>query len=136
MAKHRALGPARGSGPRWVHELTACHLQPALCTCARLRGREAHLGLAGLLPQQNCKGWQLQGRKAGLLMKATAAPCPGPPFPARPDLPGVDSWFGTWAQSEGYWVPSQKSHALEERLAGPEWGMGHKPYLEFQFYFL
>lgn len=94
MAKHRALGPARGSGPRWVQELTACHLQPALRACARLRGREARLGLAGLLPQQNCKGWQLQGRKAGLLRKATAAPARAlPSWPGQTFLGLIPGWL-------------------------------------------
>ena len=143
-----AWGPSRPSGQAqstracqglWAHVgARARSLPPAAspaCMCPAQR-EGGPLGPGRAAASAKLQRLAAAGEEGRAAEEGHSCPCPGPPFPARPDLPGVDSWFGTWAQSQGYWVPSQKSHVLEERLAGPEWGMGCKSYLEFQFYFL
>lgn len=95
------------------------------------------MGQAWLLPQQNCKGWQLQGEEGGSAKQQPQLPLPGPPFPARLDLPCVGSWFGSCTQSWGYWVPCQEATmGWRKGWQDQKWGKGCKSYFEFQFYHL
>ena len=98
-----ALGLGRCKGP-----------QPATCSqpCVHvpsLEGGRPTWARHGCCLSRTAKAGSCRGRKAGLLSSGHSWPCLGPPFPAGLDLPCVDSWFGSCAQSWGYWMPCQEA---------------------------
>lgn len=66
------------------------------------------------------QGWQLweEGRR---ICQAAAETALGAPCPVGPALPWLDSWFGSWAQGQEYWVPCQEAiwgggQAMRQRM--------------------
>lgn len=90
--------------------------QPATCSqpCVHVPGSEGgrppRAGQGCCLSRTAKAGSCQVGEEGGSAKQSHSCPCPGAPFPAGPDLPWIDSWFVSWAQSRDTGWHVRNSH--------------------------